>query len=386
MGIGAGYAVLTFSPQTLIAAKSLFFKQPIRSKPAEKQIIGFLPYWLVKSAKNNYANSITTLTYFGLTISPDGSIQKVANEQEEEPDWTTLRSDVLQKKLTIARNNNQTLSLLVFSGGPEAIDNLVSNPGPHAKNLVRDVAPIMRKYEFSDLNLDIESTKIASDEARKNFTEFITTVKKEIDKQQLGTLTVEITGNDLIKKQLIDVEKIGKIADYIVIMAYDFHYQGSPVSGAVAPIGGVGKNAEFDTQTVVNIAMSLVPRKKIILGSPSYGYSWETLTQSPRAATLPGSGVTVSNAKAQDMLGACSMCSSTFDPVAGENYVTHKDEQTGTYHQLYYPDEKSLQAKVALATKDNLAGVAIWALGYEGESMFLPLQGYKKEIVDITRL
>jgi spore germination protein YaaH len=45
-----------------------------------------------------------------------------------------------------------------------------------------------------------------------------------------------------------------------------------------------------------------------------------------------------------------------------------------------------LEKKVTLVTKNNLAGMAIWALGYEGGSILSPLQRYKANIVDITRL
>lgn len=251
---------------------------------------------------------------------------------------------------------------------------------------MQDVIPIMQKYDFSDLNIDIESTKLASDEARINFTSFIKTVKQELDKKALGTLTVEITGNDLIKHQLIDPKEIASIADYIVIMAYDFHYQGSSVTGPVAPIGGGGTKYEFDTNTVLNQAYTVIPRNKIILGVPTYGYSWETLTDSPQSATLPGSGITMSNVATEDFLKKCASCSALLDRKSQENYVIYKDTETGTYHQIFYQNKETMQRKVDLVTGNNLAGVAIWALGYENPSVMEPLTNYKRDIINITRL
>ena len=49
------------------------------------------------------------------------------------------------------------------------------------------------------------------------------------------------------------------------IMAYDFHHAGSE-PGPVAPITDVRRTVEF--------AIRYVPRRKIIIGVPLYGYDW----------------------------------------------------------------------------------------------------------------
>lgn len=385
VGLLLSWYLFFFSPQTAVNIRKVFFPQKHVISVSQKEIIGFLPYWFVGSAKQSYGDTITTLTYFGLIVGTDGKIQFMANEQEEEPGWHMLKSEALQKKLTKAKSENTTLSLLVFSGDADAIDLLVSDPVPHAKNLVSDVVPLMKKYGFTDLNIDIESTRNASDGAAAKFTLFLQEVKNNLAETSDYTLTVEITGNDLIRKNLIRPKDIGKIADYVVIMAYDFHYMGSAVTGAVAPIGGSEDDAEFDTNIVLAQAYKVIPREKIILGVPSYGYGWETLDRTPKATTLPGSGRTVSSKKADELIGGCEDCQVLYDEKADESYLIYPDKETGTIHQVFYPDRKALEAKVALATKNNLAGLAIWALGYENESIYMPLKQYKSDVVDITR-
>lgn len=385
LGLVIGYYFLLYSPQTLVSLKRHFVPPTQKEIIEQKQIIGFLPYWLVAKARDDYSDSITTLTYFGLTIDIDGKIQYLVNEQEEDPGYHMLKSKKLQKMLQVAKEKNITLSLLIFSGDSDTIEQLVSNPVLHAKNLVDDVSPIMKKYGFTDLNLDIESTAAASPEARSNFTTFVREVKKEVNSQKLGTVTVEITGQDLIRPTLVSPKDMGKIADFVVIMAYDFHYPGSKVAGAVAPLGGAESYAEFDTKTVLNQAYKYIPKRKIILGIPSYGYSWETINQTPRSATVPGSGVTVSNERAESLLASCSTCSARFDTQAAEKYVIYQDA-TGTFHQLFYPDKVSSQKKVDIVFQTNLQGLAIWALGYEGKDMYEPLAQYKKDTIDITHL
>ena len=63
------------------------------------QIIGFAPYWLLDKATGPYQNYLTTYSYFGLIVGRDGHIVKLNNPQEEEPGWTTLKSDKMKNIL-----------------------------------------------------------------------------------------------------------------------------------------------------------------------------------------------------------------------------------------------------------------------------------------------
>ena len=63
--------------------------------------------------------------------------------------------------------------------------------------------------------------------------------------------------------------------------------------------------------------------------------------------------------------------------MAKESYIIYKDDETGVYHQIFYPDKKSMEEKSQFAEKNNLGGVAVWALGYEGKTILEPLANYK---------
>ncbi len=341
------------------------------------QVIGFLPYWLISKATRDYTKDITTLTYFGLTISPDGTIKKLSQPGEEDPGWRTLHAGLVNPFFQTAKKNNIQLSLLIFSGNEDTIGQLVADPVTHADNLINEVFPIMKQYGFSDLNLDIESVKIASDSARENFTTFVKEVKKKLDQQNLGTLTVDASPIVLIKNYLINLWDISQQADSIVLMTYDFHYPGSFVTGPVAPIGGGGVDSEYDTKISILEALNVIPADKILLGLPLYGYEWETIGNSPRSAVLPASGIVASNARVEDLLKNCASCSAQIDPSAQESYLVYKDTETGTYHQIFYPDVTETSKKIELVNQYNLGGVALWALGYEGDTILNPVAAYR---------
>lgn len=364
LGIAVGYFV--------------FFRTPVRSflcVPGNKTI-GFLPYWLLGKARNDYSQYLNGVAYFGLTVGDKGNIVKLTNPQEENPGWYDLRSGKVNPFLTSAKKNNESLSLVVFSGDNASIGNLIQNPTLHADNLISEVSPIMKRYGFSDLNLDLEYSDTASQAARLNFTRFVREVKKDMTKNKIQTLSIDVSPSAFIKNYLIDPSAVSKIADFMIIMGYDYHYPGSFVTGPIAPLFGAGSVSEFDIQTAVEKALLLMPGQKIILGAPLYGYEWETIGNTPRSPVIPGTGVTISSKSVKSLLAACATCSARFDNVAQEKYIIYKDTAANSYHQIFYPDIDTMEAKVRFAQKYNLGGIALWALGYEDNTILNPLKNY----------
>ncbi len=340
------------------------------------QAIGFLPYWLLDKTQDDYQSYITTLTYFGLTVGSDGKIVKLTKPTETDPGWYTLRHGKVDQPIADAKKNNIRLSLLVFNSNEDEINGLITDPVTHAGNLVTEVAPLMKEFGFTDLNLDIESVRPASEEARMKFTAFVREVKKQLAGKQLGTLTIDASPIVLIKPYLINLNEVGKIADQIVLMTYDYHYPGSYVTGPVAPVGGAGIDAEFDSETAVKEALKIMPADKIILGVPLYGYEWETIGETPRSAVIPGTGMTASARRIDGLLQKCASCRIQLDSYGLEHYFVYKDEKTGTYHQFFYPDKMATNEKVKLTNKYKIGGMALWALGYEDNTILEPLKDY----------
>lgn len=377
LGIIAGFfAGLVMSTTVLQSEKLGPVVAPIPLLLQQKTI-GFLPYWLLTKAKKDYSQYINTLTYFGLTLNSDGTIQKKLNEQESDPGWFALESGKVNSFLAAARNKGVATSLLVFSGEAFKIDQLVSDPKKNAENFVRDIVPVMKKYNFKDLNIDIESVKGASEEARIKFTNFIKEVRNKLNAKITSTITLEATASDFIKKGLINPKTVEPYVDSIVIMAYDYHYAGSFVTGPVAPLSGAGINSEFDVEAAVAQAIKILPPEKIIMGVPAYGYEWETIGRVPRSAVIPGTGLTASSSRVESLLSKCATCSAQFDSKSQEAYIIYFDSKTNTFHQIFYPDARSTTAKIKLAKNLGLGGIAVWALGYEDKSVLEPLKNYK---------
>ncbi len=332
------------------------------------EVVGFLPYWLLDQVDKDYSQYITTLTYFNLIVNPDGTILKGGDSG-----WYALTSGQADKYLNDAKARNVKLSLLVFNANNSDIYQLINNPIASADTLVDEVAPIMRRYGFTDLNLDIETTSLADSQSRQNFTIFVAEVKKKMAEGNLGTVTVDASPSVMFGNYLIDLGEVGKYADYVVLMAYDFHYAGSETTGPVAPVGdGQG----FDTDSSIREAVKIIPKEKIILGIPLYGYGWSTWSGAPYASTIPGSGSSTSNRWAEYFAQANGYPIYT-DDYAKESYLIYQDG-SGAYRQIFFPNAASTSEKVRLANNYQIKGLALWALGYDGSTILNPLTAYKQ--------
>lgn len=372
LGIGAGLLLLS-----KLAVKENISPTPIVNFKQKREVLGFLPYWFLDSARNDYSTYITTLAYFSLTIDKDGTIMRSTSPAELEPGYYALTGGKLDPFLENAKAKQIKLSLVVFSGDQDVINELISDPINHADNLVNDITPIMKQYGFSDLNIDVEPTGTASSSSAVNYTSFVSEVSKQIKNNNLGSVSIDMIPVDFIRNDhMARPSEIEKYVDTMIIMAYDFHSPGSFVTGPVAPIYGAGTVAEFDTQVTVNAALRVADASKILLGIPFYGYSWETIEDEPRSAIVPSSAIIESNKDLEDFLAKCATCESKFDDLGQESYLIYKNQDSGTFQQIFYPDERSVTSKINFIKGNNLGGVAIWALGYEGSKILNPIQKF----------
>jgi spore germination protein len=147
-----------------------------------------------------------------------------------------------------------------------------------------------------------------------------------------------------------DYAAVGQIVDQVYLMTYDQHWRG----GEPGPIASLPW-----TERVVRYAVGVIPAQKIVLGVPFYGYEW---------AVGPGADPKTNRAYGAYRLqqrAAEHGAQVTWDPALGENTATYQTQEG--QRVAWWPDERSLQAKLQLAYQYNLRGIAIWRLGFEPE-------------------
>ena len=146
-----------------------------------------------------------------------------------------------------------------------------------------------------------------------------------------------------------DRHVLGKVADYIVFMAYDEYGISSTKAGTTAGYDWVKLSLNKFLQT------EEIDPSKIILAVPFYTRVWTTDGQ----GKVTSKTLTMKNIEKAIPDGI----QKEWDDNLKQNYVEYTEN--GNKKQIWIEDMESLQAKVSLIKENNLAGVASWQKGME---------------------
>ena len=167
-----------------------------------------------------------------------------------------------------------------------------------------------------------------------------------------------------------DLEEQGAVADYVVIMGYDEHTDGSYEAGSVASIGYL--------EDGITTALESVPADKLVAGVPFFTRLWfetpkteEELAQEEgtEAAAYPNK----ITSQAYGMSEAASVVENAgvqaeWDENTKQNYAQW--EADGGTYRIWLEDTRSLEEKLKVIRENNLAGVAEWSLGMEDSAVW----------------
>jgi spore germination protein YaaH len=150
-------------------------------------------------------------------------------------------------------------------------------------------------------------------------------------------------------KSAYDLQALSNVVDYMIIMAYDQHWETSG-PGPVAGLDWVKKQLDYMT--------TQVPKEKLVLGVPFYGRVW-TNGQN-------GVGIIYSNTiKAAQENNAPIQ----WHPQYQSPFVKYT-KADGSTKEIWFENARSLQEKLRLVNTYGLKGVVAWRLGQEDTAIW----------------
>lgn len=231
--------------------------------------------------------------------------------------------------------------------------------------LSTQIANYVEQYNLDGVNVDLENLTSAQ---RDQYTEFVRLLREKIPSHKEISVAVAANPNgwETGWHGSYDYSALAQHADYLMIMAYDEHYEGGE-AGPVASIDFVEKSIQY--------ALSKTSSEKIVLGIPLYGRVWgvdntQIAGKSIRSQTLQkiikGCDAKVTyDQKSQSVKIEFEITQSSGDYTVGWNTVL----SPGKY-VAWYENDQSYQAKLQLVQKYNLKGTGTWALGQEDSSIW----------------
>lgn len=353
------------------------------SNQKEKFIIyGFLPYWNINKVK--LQPELTHLSYFALEVGADGQIVTENLPGESEPGYRQLNSENFFR---LINDNNVPKELVLSQFNSQKIEELLNNPSAWL-TLLEQIDALLLAYPFSGLNLDFEYQGEVNEQLRQQFVNFIISIEQHLaQREEKINLSIDVYANagNQNKKLLWNLVALEPYLDHVVVMAYDFHRQSSAQAGPGAPLFGGQDLWSSDINRLMKGFFDQLPRQKILLGIPFYGYGWQTDSLKPQANTYPGTGFMVSYQESldlQNLTGRWQNCSnleiywqedalSPFATLTCPKNENRNEEIELLNYLVYFENTQSLQYKIDYAKQLEIAGVAIWALGYEGDNRSL---------------
>ncbi len=146
---------------------------------------------------------------------------------------------------------------------------------------------------------------------------------------------------------VFDYKALGEAADFITIMLYDQDDSVGPVS-----------TLTWYTK-VIDYAKTLIPKEKLSIGLPFYGWEWNPLT---------GKKVSSHTYKyVTDQIKAKTVQSTMFNDVLGNGIMTYTVKVNGIKEKrvLWYENVESFKLKYTIIKKEGMRGFSAWALGQE---------------------
>ena len=139
------------------------------------------------------------------------------------------------------------------------------------------------------------------------------------------------------------------MVDYLVIMGYDEHTAGSAEAGSVASLPLVEQG--------IRDTLSEVPASQVINAVPFYTRGWTSWfgEERPESEAFGMDGA--------DEFVKLHEIYLSWDSSVGQKTGTAVTDEAR--YSIWLEDEQSLEEKLKLIRKYNLAGVAAWRLGFE---------------------
>ena len=207
--------------------------------------------------------------------------------------------------------------------------------------LVQGMIDTALSLDLDGINIDFEGL---TEEVGTHYIQFLRELSVECRKNSLVLSIDNYVPFHFNEFYRLDIQ--GEIADYVIIMGYDEHYHGSKDPGSVASINYVSNGL---TKT-----LEQVPAEKVVNALPFYTILWKT-----EGAEVTDEYVTLNNVA--DFLNRVNV-TPEWDEETCQNYA---EWQSGSAtYQIWVEDLESLKVKLNVMGAQNIAGVAVWRLGY----------------------
>jgi spore germination protein len=309
---------------------------PGESRRAAIEVNGYVFPGSVTPVVSGWLPYLTYLSIFSYRVSSAGGLDSI-------PD----------APLISAAKENRAAPMMVItnirlSGGfdSDIAHSVLTGSGPQAA-LIDNVCAVMKDKGYYYLNIDFEYVYPDDRQSYDNFLGRIAARLHPLGCKVTTAVAPKLTaGQKGLLYEAHDYPVHGATADRVILMTYEWGYLSGPPQ-AVAPLDQVKK--------VLDYAVTVIPRGKILLGIPNYGYDWALpYIRGTKAQTFSNQEAVARAVRNNAQI--------KYDETAQSPYYNYYDAD-GRQHIVWFEDARSISRKLMLITEYGLAGASYWTAG-----------------------
>ena len=315
-----------------------------KTSPLVKRVFGYHPYWGGSNYLNYQWDLISDFCYFSYEVDP------ATGEPSTIHDWNT--SQAIDSAL--ANNVKVHLCVTLFSGHAAFFTNLNAQ-----QTLIDNIIDLIVARNAHGVNMDVEALPSAY---KEEFLDFMVALCGQME-SELPEAEVSIAAPAVNWSDKFNIPALNEIIDFFMVMGYDYYWNGSSQAGPVSPLYPMTSNYSYCfSKTISYYQAQGVSGEKIIMGVPYYAYQWPTAGQyAPSATTGSGSAFTYANIL-NNSSGNYNLENKHMEPNSFGPYFSFN---SGGWKQCFLDDVYSMGEKYDIINRRGLAGIGIWALGYD---------------------
>ncbi|EJO5346780.1 fibronectin type III domain-containing protein [Clostridium botulinum] len=303
------------------------------STSSSKTVLGFATYYYPRdsSSYNSIVNNSTI-------------INEIATATYTTDALGNITGLIPVDQINYANSNKMNTFAMITNNFDGNIAKTLLESPTNRQNLINNILIQLKANSYKGVNVDIEGIFYYD---RSYYTAFMKELYNTLNPEGfVVTASVPAKTYDSPMNSwsgAFDYAAIANYVDEIVLMTYDEHYPGG-TPGPVASISWV--------ENVVNYAVTVIPKEKILLGTAAYGYDWSS--NGTKAYSINQIYNLASTYGAEIQWDSLSKCP----------YFKYTDEN-GVQHEVWFENATSLNYKLDLVNNSDIAGIGIWRLGLE---------------------
>lgn len=352
---------------------SFIWRMPIKNNPATQtysaklqslkagkkgyEVFGFAPYWTMNNMQNVDFSVLTTFSYFGIPVDGNGNLTT------SDPGYSSFESQQATDLFTRAHQSGTRVVLTLTQMDPDTITAFLDNPQAQQNAINQSVAMVQQRG-IDGINVDFEYITDPGQAYRDKFSAFVTNLNTAMHQANPASkVTVSVIASAVKDPKLYDLHALSQNSDGIFMMAYDFANTLSNIAMPTDPLYGY-KNGTYwyDVSTAVQDFLTQMPANKLILGVPWYSYNYGVYQPTVKSDVTYWSSAFV---QTYATASADTTNASGWDPNGEVGWKAYYDTASQMWRMVFVDDSRALGMKYDFAKDNHLAGVGMWALGFD---------------------